>query len=104
MKPHRMRMAHSLIMNYGLYKHMEIYRAKPATKQEMCQFHTDEYIDFLSRVTPENADLFAKEQVKFNVGDDCPVFDGLFEYCGISGGGSMGTYFVIWNLGLGIVY
>ncbi|OBA20402.1 histone deacetylase transcription modifier [Metschnikowia bicuspidata var. bicuspidata NRRL YB-4993] len=89
MKPHRIRMAHSLIMNYGLYKKMEIYRAKPATKQEMCQFHTDEYIDFLSRVLPDNLDLFAKEQVKFNVGDDCPVFDGLFEYCGISGGGSM---------------
>ena len=22
--------------------------------------------------------------------DDCPVFDGLFEYCSISAGGSMG--------------
>ncbi|KAK9377628.1 uncharacterized protein V1513DRAFT_476531 [Lipomyces chichibuensis] len=89
MKPHRIRMAHSLVMNYGLYKKMEIYRAKPATKQEMCQFHTDEYVDFLSRVTPDNMDMFAKEQVKFNVGDDCPVFDGLFEFCSISGGGSM---------------
>lgn len=89
MKPHRIRMAHSLIMNYGLYKKMEIYRAKPATKQEMCQFHTDEYIDFLSRVSPDNLYMFTKEQIKFNVGDDCPVFDGLFEYCGISGGGSM---------------
>lgn len=89
MKPHRIRMAHSLIMNYGLYKKMEIYRAKPATKQEMCQFHTDEYVEFLSRVTPENMEQYAKEQGKFNVGDDCPVFDGLFEFCGISGGGSM---------------
>lgn len=34
-------------------------------------------------------DNFAKEQGKFNVGDDCPVFDGLFEFCGISAGGSM---------------
>jgi hypothetical protein len=25
-----------------------------------------------------------------NVGDDCPVFEGLFEYCGLSAGGSMG--------------
>jgi len=25
-----------------------------------------------------------------NVGDDCPVFDGLFDYCSISAGGSMG--------------
>lgn len=89
MKPHRIRMTHSLLMNYGLYKDLAIYRAKPATKQEMTQLHTDEYIDFLSRVTPDNMDRFAKEQVKFNVGEDCPVFDGLFEYCGISAGGSM---------------
>ncbi|OJJ86937.1 histone deacetylase RPD3 [Aspergillus glaucus CBS 516.65] len=89
MKPHRIRMAHSLVMNYGLYKKMEIYRAKPASKFEMTQFHTDEYIDFLSKVTPDNMDSFAKEQSKYNVGDDCPVFDGLFEFCGISAGGSM---------------
>lgn len=25
MKPHRIRMAHGLVMNYGLYKKMEIY-------------------------------------------------------------------------------
>nr|POE92315.1 histone deacetylase rpd3 [Quercus suber] len=89
MKPHRIRMAHSLIMNYGLYKKLEIYRAKPASKYEMTQFHTDEYVDFLQRVTPDNMDSFSKEQGKYNVGDDCPVFDGLFEFCGISAGGSM---------------
>jgi histone deacetylase 1/2 len=89
MKPHRIRMAHSLIMNYGLYKNLEIYRAKPASKYEMTQFHTDEYVDFLQRVTPDNMDNFGKEQGKYNVGDDCPVFDGLFEFCGISAGGSM---------------
>jgi histone deacetylase 1/2 len=64
-------------------------RAKPATRHEMTQFHTDEYIDFLQKVTPDNMDSFAKEQGKYNVGDDCPVFDGLFEFCGISAGGSM---------------
>lgn len=112
MKPHRIRVAHSLIMNYGLYKKMEIYvrdhvpftihihlvvsgltalsqRAKPASKFEMTQFHTDEYVDFLQKVTPDNMDNFIKEQSKYNVGDDCPVFDGLFEFCGISAGGSM---------------
>ncbi|KAG0651800.1 histone deacetylase RPD3 [Hyphodiscus hymeniophilus] len=98
MKPHRIRLAHSLIMNYNVYQKMEIYnqagansmqRAKPATRHEMTQFHTDEYIDFLQKVTPDNMDSFAKEQGKYNVGDDCPVFDGLFEFCGISAGGSM---------------
>jgi histone deacetylase 1/2 len=64
-------------------------RAKPANKHEMTQFHTDEYVDFLQKVTPDNMDLMTKEQGKYNVGDDCPVFDGLFEFCGISAGGSM---------------
>ncbi|GAA5978999.1 hypothetical protein JCM10908_002766 [Rhodotorula pacifica] len=101
MKPHRIRMTHSLVMNYGLYKKMEIFRAKPATRKEMAQFHTDEYVDFLSRVTPDLVEQaaegtggpkvagLAREMSRFNVADDCPVFDGLFEYCSISAGGSM---------------
>ena len=52
-------------------------------------FHTDEYVEFLQKVTPDNMENYAKEQTKYNVGDDCPVFDGLFEFCGISAGGSM---------------
>lgn len=32
MKPHRIRLAHSLIMNYGVYKKMEIYVRYP----ELC--------------------------------------------------------------------
>ncbi|KAH6650484.1 hypothetical protein F5144DRAFT_588949 [Chaetomium tenue] len=89
MKPHRIRLAHSLVMNYDVYKFLEIYRAKPAVTSEMTQFHTDEYIEFLQKVTPDNMDGFMREQGKYNVGDDCPVFDGLFEFCGISAGGSM---------------
>ncbi|KAK9764136.1 histone deacetylase [Basidiobolus ranarum] len=89
MKPHRIRMTHTLCMNYGLYNKLDIYRARPGTREEMTQFHTEEYIDFLQRVSPETVDQFVKEQVKFNVGDDCPVFDGLYEYCTISSGGSL---------------
>lgn len=74
----------------------------------MTQFHSDEYVEFLARVTPGNMNSYIKEQhkctqnrfalpvplmtcVSGNVGDDCPVFDGLFEFCAISAGGSMGT-------------
>lgn len=39
-------------------------RAKPATKREMSQFHSDEYVEFLGRITPENMHLFGKEQGK----------------------------------------
>lgn len=30
----------------------------------MSQFHTDEYVDFLNRVTPDNVDQFVREQSK----------------------------------------
>lgn len=30
----------------------------------MTQFHTDEYVDFLNRINPDNAHQFGKEQVK----------------------------------------
>ncbi len=54
MKPQRLRMTHNLILNYGLYKKMEVYRPHPADFQEMVQYHSSDYIGFLSRVTPDN--------------------------------------------------
>lgn len=55
----------------------------------MTQFHADEYIEFLKIVTPDNMNNYINEQNKFNIGGDSPIFDGLFEFCGISAGGSM---------------
>lgn len=37
-------------------------------------------------------DMILKPSDIDNVGDDCPVFDGLFDYCSISAGGSMGRW------------
>ncbi|KAF4310131.1 Histone deacetylase superfamily [Botryosphaeria dothidea] len=89
MKPFRIRMTHDLVMSYGLYKSMEVYRAKPASALEMTQFHTDEYIEFLQRITPDAIGSCQQEALKYDISGDCPVFDGLFEYCSISAGGSM---------------
>jgi len=90
MKPHRLRMTHNLILNYGLYKKLYVYRPTRITPLEMTKFHTDDYINFLQTVRPDNMETFAKQLVRFNVGEDCPVFDGMFEYCQISAGGSVG--------------
>jgi hypothetical protein len=40
MKPFRMRMTHDLIVNYGLEKHMQIFRPDRATPKEMTKFHS----------------------------------------------------------------
>ena len=33
---------------------------------------------------------FLRELKRYNVGEDCPVFDGLYDYCRTYTGGSMG--------------
>uniref|UniRef100_A0A672L495 Histone deacetylase 1 n=1 Tax=Sinocyclocheilus grahami TaxID=75366 RepID=A0A672L495_SINGR len=47
MKPHRIRMTHNLLLNYGLYRKMEIYRPHKANAEEMTKYHSDDYIKFL---------------------------------------------------------
>jgi len=92
MKPHRIRMTHNLLVNYGLYKHMNIYRPRRVTEKEMTMFHSDDYINFLRMVTDPSANTsdYSNQKYKFNVGEDCPVFDGLYQFCQISSGGSVG--------------
>ena len=89
MKPHRLQMTHNLVLAYQLYKKLEVYRPHLATTEEMTQFHAADYIDFIKRVTPDNQHEFAKQLQKFTVGDDCPVFDGLHDYCRVYTGGSI---------------
>lgn len=89
MKPHRIRMTHNLLLNYGLYRKMEIYRPHKATAEEMTKFHSDEYVRFLRSIRPDNMSDYNKQMQRFNVGEDCPVFDGLYEFCQLSAGGSV---------------
>ncbi|XP_069127754.1 histone deacetylase 3-like [Argopecten irradians] len=89
MKPHRIALTHCLVLHYGIYKKMEIYRPYRASGHDMCRFHADDYIDFLQRVTPQNHQQFTKQLGMFNVGDDCPVFDGLFDFCSMYTGASL---------------
>ncbi|KAJ1728157.1 histone deacetylase (class I) Clr6 [Coemansia sp. Benny D160-2] len=89
MKPFRMRMAHSLVAAYGLDKKMSIVRPPRASKQQLTRFHSDDYMEFLSRVTPEVAELEPEHASVYLSGDDCPAFDGVFEFCTISAGGSI---------------
>lgn len=84
----------------------------------MTKYHSDDYIKFLRSIRPDNmseyskqmqrceyfpftsshwpsrgtAPLFLSSYVAVNVGEDCPVFDGLFEFCQLSVGGSVGEW------------
>ena len=90
MKPHRVRMAHSLVVTYGLNEQLDIYRPRMVTQEEMTQFHTDDYVHFLRNTTPDNMHEFLTQLQRFNVGEDCPLFDGLYDYCQLYTSGSVG--------------
>ena len=72
MKPHRVRMTHSLIVFYEMYKHMEVLQPRPLPFSEMTRFHSDDYINFLRTITPRNMKEYQKQCHRFNVGEDCP--------------------------------
>lgn len=91
MKPHRLKLAHHLVLSYDLYRKMECYRPHPAHAGEMTAFHSEDYVKFLSKVSPDNLRSYNAQMQKFNVGEytDCPVFDGLFEFASLYAGASL---------------
>lgn len=90
MKPFRMRMTHHLVAAYGLLDKMEVLRPQRATPIQMAAFHTDEYVDFLEKVTPETSYELTGGGQRYLLGElDNPAFEGLFEFCSISAGGSL---------------
>eukprot|EP00803_Ostreobium_quekettii_P006739 evm.model.scf_462.1 EVM.evm.TU.scf_462.1 scf_462:1241-5962(-) len=93
MRPHRLRLTHNLIHHYGLTSTLMVHRPVPRQFSELTEFHADDYVNFLKSVTPDNRSEYMAQLRRFNVGvageADCPVFDGLFEYCQTYAGGSV---------------
>ncbi|RDB19796.1 Histone deacetylase Rpd3 [Hypsizygus marmoreus] len=89
MKPHRIRVTHDLVTAYNMLPKMHILKPKRASPETMSSFHTDEYVHFLNRVTPETAEELTYHGTRFLVGEDNPAFEGVFEFCSISAGGSI---------------
>ncbi|KAK4488234.1 hypothetical protein RD792_003980 [Penstemon davidsonii] len=90
MKPHRIRMTHALLAHYGLLQHMHVLKPNPARDKDLCRFHADDYVSFLRSITPETQQEQLRHLKRFNVGEDCPVFDGLYSFCQTYAGGSVG--------------
>lgn len=99
MKPHRIRMTHNLLLNYGLYRKMEIYvrvmcltlmtghpnpvcvyfsgthlssllqRPHKASAEEMTKYHSDDYIKFLRSIRPDNMSEYSKQMQRCKFGN-----------------------------------
>ena len=93
MKPWRLTLSKSLIYSYGLSFAMDTYVSRAATYEELASFHDRDYLEYLATALPEAEprDLDGStSEVKYNLGgSDCPLFEGLYNYCSMSAGGSL---------------
>lgn len=104
MKPFRVKMTDSMIKAYGLEDHMKPMHIEPEYIEnvDFTVFHSDDYVDVLKNLTPENKELFADQinrctrlltfqpfMCLVNFAEDCPVFEGMYEYCQIYTSGSI---------------
>jgi histone deacetylase 1/2 len=46
-------------------------------------------VDFLAKITPDTQHEHAAQMQRYNLGEDCPIFDGLFDFCKLYTGGSV---------------
>ncbi|VDM53841.1 unnamed protein product [Angiostrongylus costaricensis] len=89
MKPQRLAALNNLVVHYELDKKMEMRLTPRANAMDIRRFHSKEYVDFLERISPHCAEEYEHLFAKFNIGEDCPIFDGIFEFCSIYTGGSL---------------
>ncbi|KAL8590469.1 hypothetical protein ACOMHN_011682 [Nucella lapillus] len=91
MKPCRIRLVNYFLKKYGIDKKVQICRPTPSTDKDLTRFHSKEYIKFLKTVTPSNMyDEDIHPYLPFyGFSDDCPVFDGIYDFCTLSAGGSI---------------
>ncbi|CAI8587206.1 unnamed protein product [Vicia faba] len=68
----------------------EVIKPTAAKDRDLCKFHADDYVAFLRGITPETQQDQLRQLKRFNVGEDCPVFDGLYSFCQTYAGGSVG--------------
>ncbi|KAF2465367.1 putative histone deacetylase [Lindgomyces ingoldianus] len=83
MKPWRLTLTKHLVLAYGLEFTMDLYQPPPATFEQLSQFHDEGYLEFLSKITPQNVEHDDPSYLAYGFGgesNDCPVFDGLWNY------------------------
>nr|XP_039255528.1 histone deacetylase 8-like isoform X2 [Styela clava] len=83
-------MVHSLIEAYGLLDNMMTVTPKKASIQDLAAFHSMDYLNFLSNPdSNRDEDSINDETDDYGLEYDCPIQDGIIEYCQRVAGGTI---------------
>lgn len=93
MKPLRVKITNELIKSYNMLECMDMMNSEIhkeiINSMDFTKFHSDEYVDFINRVCPEEMKNMTEQMLYFNIGEDCPIIEGLSDYCKIYTSGSI---------------
>ncbi|XP_013383573.1 histone deacetylase 8-like [Lingula anatina] len=88
--PFRASITHALIEAYGLLSRMSVVPPKPATFEEICHFHSTDYIECLQRLCQDDdPDKYDEEAEEFGLGYDCPADEGVYDSASWAAGGTL---------------
>ncbi|XP_039255527.2 histone deacetylase 8-like isoform X1 [Styela clava] len=83
-------MVHLLIEAYGLLDNMMTVTPKKASIQDLAAFHSMDYLNFLSNPNSNrDEDSINDENDDYGLEYDCPIQDGIIEYCQRVAGGTI---------------
>ena len=103
MDPQRLRLVHSLVLSLGLRPLVQIVPVRPCSISDLRQYHSKEYLDFLSDVSDEkirSGTIPHEACCAYNVGPveegvDCTAFEGLLEYTKLIAGASLDAAYML---------
>ena len=103
MKPLRVKITNELIKSYNMLDKMDMMSAdvhkEIVDSMDFTKFHSDEYVDFINRICPDEMKNMTEQMLYFNIGEDCPIIEGLADYCRIYTSGSiLGAHYLNQNL------
>jgi len=89
MKPERLKRTHDLLAAYGAFapQNVRLVPPEPATRRELCLFHTPQYVDAVARMS-KGEGLEEAGRYGFSP-DETPVFPGMYPIEALKAGGAL---------------
>ena len=90
LKPERLQRTYELLKAYGAFEveGSKLVPARPATIEELCLFHTREYVNVVERLSRGDYGTIEPRRYNFGPGDN-PIFDGMREVEGLKVGAAL---------------
>nr|CAB3252120.1 histone deacetylase 8-like [Phallusia mammillata] len=82
-------MVHGLITACDLLGEMIVVKPSKADIHDLQLFHESTYLDHLKNASCDTSDEENGEDIAYGLGYDCPLSDGILDYCKMIAGGSL---------------